>query len=194
MKGTKSPGSASTFWRKYLRGFESGERNPPCDGCTACCREPKLLVCLDDDEVSSFPEAVQHADGKWYLPKKEDGSCVHLIDDACSIYGKRPSGCRMYDCRVFVMLHSLPSGHEVLTPAILNWSEMRTPTTEDVDVLDAVRQSARRESSVNFGDAVCNAVLTWEDHLEDTRSHRCFARTSLGKQLIAGVAKENAGA
>ncbi len=192
MLGTKSPGSASTFWRKYIRGIEEGERSPPCDGCTACCREPKLHVDLDNDEVVNFPGAVQRADGKWYLPKREDGSCVHLIDNQCSIYDKRPNACRLYDCRIFVMLTALPFEHEVLTPAIQNWSEMRTPTVEDVDVLHAVR-GAVKDGGVptDYNEAVCKALRGWQDHLDEARKYRRFARTPLGKKLIAEVDKEN---
>ena len=49
-----------------------------CSGCGACCKIVGLVPNL-----------------KNILPHKKDGSCIHLVDNKCSIYDSRPDICRV---------------------------------------------------------------------------------------------------
>lgn len=35
------------------------------------------------------------------VPKKENGDCIHLVEEGCELFGKpeRPHVCRTFDCR-----------------------------------------------------------------------------------------------
>lgn len=77
---------------------------PSCGNCTACCYG---LVVLHEDEgdvLSDYkvvyvtqPETGQIAPA---LPQKPNGMCAYLIEGKCSIYDKRPSACKRFDCRL----------------------------------------------------------------------------------------------
>ena len=83
--------------------------NPPCKDCQAiCCRygasNVGYSVLLEEGEESRFPEAItlssvrQGGDDEWGLPTK-NGKCVHLVQNQCQIYDRRPQGCIDFDCR-----------------------------------------------------------------------------------------------
>ena len=46
--------------------------------------------------VEDFEEAQEY--GANVLSKKEDGSCVYLVDNKCSIHARRPNACRDFFC------------------------------------------------------------------------------------------------
>lgn len=46
-----------------------------------------------------------------------DGSCSRLVDGKCSIYSDRPTICRMFDCRVY-LLTGIPSGDPIMAEAV----------------------------------------------------------------------------
>lgn len=50
----------------------------PCTSCGACCRSIRHILPLFDSG---------------------DGSCVHLVDNRCSIYNDRPTICRVDDIK-----------------------------------------------------------------------------------------------
>ena len=46
--------------------------------------------------VENFEEAQEY--GANVLSKKEDGSCIYLADNKCSIHSRRPNACRDFFC------------------------------------------------------------------------------------------------
>jgi uncharacterized cysteine cluster protein YcgN (CxxCxxCC family) len=80
--------------------------NVPCNGCNACCYNHRIEV----DRSQEPPERLARLDmvpdeyGDMKLRKRADGSCVHLGENGCTVYGHRPTTCRTYDCRMSCML------------------------------------------------------------------------------------------
>lgn len=74
----------------------------PCGSCVLCCRKQRVFMARDDDAVSlrAVPE-YNSATGKMgmRLPRKLNGDCAYLGDQGCTIYDRRPTVCRLYDCR-----------------------------------------------------------------------------------------------
>jgi Fe-S-cluster containining protein len=77
----------------------------PCRGCTACCRDnPGIFLHPDEgDDIGSY-EAVADdnpvtGDTTHRLAVKENGDCVYLGPQGCTIYDRRPVICRTFDCR-----------------------------------------------------------------------------------------------
>lgn len=76
-----------------------------CGSCHACCRNQ--LVLLTDGEspgdydcyTLEIPAGAQHA-----LKLKPDGSCIYLGNHGCSIWGRHPTMCRIFDCAAFAAL------------------------------------------------------------------------------------------
>lgn len=136
--GTKPSGSVTTFIRKLARGAEKGNVSVPCGSCNACCRSSKVLVNLYPDELKKFPDAVLDKEmstdpgsTQWRLPKREDGTCVYLIEGKCSIYAGRPRSCRTYDCR-FQLFTGVRRGDDpIMDEAISQWQPLAIKTADD---------------------------------------------------------------
>lgn len=78
-----------------------------CLRCGVCCQ--LFLVNLTEEEYRSrryktaFDEfvgdfALAESSGANTLEQREDGSCVYLMDDVCTIHGDRPASCRAFFC------------------------------------------------------------------------------------------------
>jgi Fe-S-cluster containining protein len=80
-----------------------------CNQCGTCCR--LFLVNLTEDEyksgryrtifeefgiVEDFEEA--QMTGANILRQNDDGSCIYLKDNKCSIHSTRPESCRKFFC------------------------------------------------------------------------------------------------
>ena len=81
----------------------------PCDGCRQCCYH----LGVDVHPERETPETLAHLqterreNGGLYLRKREDGACVHLGPEGCTVYEHRPIACRSYDCRVYALINVL---------------------------------------------------------------------------------------
>lgn len=67
----------------------------PCNGCRLCC----IGQGVQTDNLE-----LQHVlvDGVAYLDHKPNGECIYLDAHGCSIYEKRPTLCRTFDCALQV--------------------------------------------------------------------------------------------
>lgn len=74
-----------------------------CSKCTgACCKQGgrDFAVLLEDDEngYDSVAATDGMTDGLRAIPY-QNGQCVYLgVDNRCTIYERRPAGCRDFDC------------------------------------------------------------------------------------------------
>jgi Fe-S-cluster containining protein len=80
-----------------------------CTGCGECCRWPGHVLLRDQDieELAAYLGLTVRVFVEQYtrlasnraqlsLRDQEDGSCIFLVDDACSVYGVRPKQCRTF--------------------------------------------------------------------------------------------------
>ncbi len=73
-----------------------------CNGCTACCRGPNRILYLDPrQELDHLSTTKVNYKGieLLILDMEENGDCIYLKDNKCSIWKDRPIECREYDCR-----------------------------------------------------------------------------------------------
>jgi hypothetical protein len=149
--GDRPSGSVTTYLRKSTQGYlRDGSANVPCNGCTACCRDPNLFVDVTDEEAKRLKvhqdtnmDQREYKNGvAWVLDRNEKGECVYLIDNRCSIYSERPKSCRQYDCRVHLLGFPVdPTQTVVNQEGVLQWSQFSQPTTEDKVAGLAIRLS-----------------------------------------------------
>lgn len=82
-------------------------RNPvPCQGCTACCRgEMVVLFPEDGDDPARFEHTeVPSEYGPILVVKhKENGDCVYLGPQGCTVHDNAPVVCRKFDCRAYFL-------------------------------------------------------------------------------------------
>jgi Putative zinc- or iron-chelating domain len=132
--GAKPAGSPVRWYRKYKGGVRRGDVFVPCDGCTACCRCYDVPVAPGE---AAGLDTVERG-GELFLRRQPDGSCVHLGDGGCSVYGRRPLICRIFDCRVLLYGGVLPAGDGPLSRAVRRWRPS-VESVADVDMLTALR-------------------------------------------------------
>jgi hypothetical protein len=92
----------------------------PCGTCRACCKGPWF--------VRLMPWEKDAHGGVDVVPKKENGDCVYLVDEGCSLFEKpeRPYVCKTFDCRNKVAewnARGRPELDEGLAPVI--WAGLR---------------------------------------------------------------------
>ena len=128
--GRRCPGPLTTFLREFGEGLKRNEMAVPCNGCTACCRDPTLYVRVTEEEAKRLKTHLSST-GEKHLDKKGDGECVYLIDNRCSIYADRPSVCRTFDCRLN-LITPINEVHQVLLKeGIMQRRYFAMPTEED---------------------------------------------------------------
>jgi Fe-S-cluster containining protein len=82
----------------------------PCNGCTECCQSNQGLVLHPDrgDEVESYQFRILghrvNGDPVFALAADENGRCVYLGSNGCTIYDRRPLLCRSFDCRTHYLM------------------------------------------------------------------------------------------
>lgn len=81
----------------------------PCGNCHACCQgETVMLIPERGDDVASYDHVIKTLPTFGPVPvlRKIDGHCVYLGLDGCTIHGRAPALCRMFDCRLFYLSHT----------------------------------------------------------------------------------------
>lgn len=91
-----------------------------CGTCHECCKGPWF--------VRLMPWEKEDHGGVDMVPKKENGDCIHLVENGCELFGKpeRPYVCRMFDCRQKLMewdARGRPELDEKLAPVI--WAAIK---------------------------------------------------------------------
>lgn len=81
-----------------------------CDQCGECCK--LFFINLNEEEYKSGKFKTVFGDrltlkfseirncGANFLAKREDGSCIYLKDNNCSIHKNRPQVCRKFFCKL----------------------------------------------------------------------------------------------
>lgn len=88
----------------------------PCGDCRACCRNWQAIVLMPED-IGRYPydtvQPLQCSDLPPMLKHTEDGSCIYLGVDGCTIWEHRPTLCRAFDCRgAFLLWERQPAAEK----------------------------------------------------------------------------------
>jgi hypothetical protein len=80
------------------------ETGVPCNGCIECCRSNQGLFLHPElgDDTGSYQHRVavdQAGNCVFLLATTPGGACVYLGPSGCTIYDRRPTLCRSFDCR-----------------------------------------------------------------------------------------------
>jgi hypothetical protein len=96
-----------------------------CRSCRACCVDFAETRLLPGDSGDGLDFEIR--DGTRFLRRKANGECVHLQDGGCSVYERRPSACRVFDCRDFAVGKLTNPDLPLLNEAIAQWSVTGRP-------------------------------------------------------------------
>ena len=70
-----------------------------CKGCGECCNitnDEYLDVELFDNDCVPIYGIEYRIEGKFYLKRNQDGTCIFLKNKECSIYSIRPTECKEF--------------------------------------------------------------------------------------------------
>jgi len=99
-------GEPQISWEEML----ASASNVPCGGCTACCKKQHIMLFVeegdDPKEYKLKKELLRDSSGvlRPVVAQKENGDCVYLGEQGCTIHASRPHICRTYDCRLVYLL------------------------------------------------------------------------------------------
>jgi hypothetical protein len=112
---------------------------PPlvCGGCTCCCRGPDRKLALHADDDPSEYRLEFDEEGGPYLENQENGDCVYVTAEGCSIHERRPLACRRYDCRLLI-------DHPAVPQRIKLEGIRRAPTEYLVAVIELLAKDSRK--------------------------------------------------
>jgi Fe-S-cluster containining protein len=110
--------AVSVFLRKFRQGSLAGNNAVPCNGCSACCRNYYDVTVRPEDDQEL--ETVER-NGRRVLPVNADGECHYLVNGQCSIYARRPTECRVFDCRTMAYSTIRLNGRPLLNAALDRW-------------------------------------------------------------------------
>lgn len=71
-----------------------------CGACRKCCKNS--LILLQGDESPVAYQCYEFQPGVYALNQKANGECVYLGPQGCTIWGRHPVVCRVFDCAAFV--------------------------------------------------------------------------------------------
>jgi uncharacterized protein len=78
----------------------------PCNGCRVCCQRELVVLFPEkgDDPARLEHVALPSEFGPILVLKhKDDGDCVYLGADGCTIHDRAPAVCRSFDCRAYFL-------------------------------------------------------------------------------------------
>jgi hypothetical protein len=71
----------------------------PCNGCTLCCQGDAVKIEKEDLDRNYHTEPHPYIPGALMIAHKQNGDCIYLIENSCSIHDNAPALCRSADCR-----------------------------------------------------------------------------------------------
>jgi len=121
----------------------------PCGSCSACCHSPVEVRPDFGDNPSNYEVGIYrdvsapNGLGLLTLKMKPDGSCYALKNGRCTIWEKRPSVCRSFDCRKMFVMHTKEERRALVAlkyfkQAIMNAGRERAHTLPNGEALRAL--------------------------------------------------------
>jgi Fe-S-cluster containining protein len=78
-------------------------REVPCNGCILCCKGDAVRLQDEDDPSEYITSPHPFFKESLMIAHKENGDCIYLNNDGCSIHHRAPSLCRTADCRTIAL-------------------------------------------------------------------------------------------
>jgi hypothetical protein len=145
---------------------------PDCGTCTACCRFD-LNEAKKGDDLSLFVEQGVQNRVRWVLPRQENGDCAYLEHAACTVYQRRPSMCRIFDCRDYVATGVMPGSTSKVFEASTQW-DLRTALRRPDDwqtylALRLATQESIRGGKTSAEEIAGTSLLYCDNYLPSSR-------------------------
>jgi Fe-S-cluster containining protein len=84
-----------------LPGLPVGTAKVACGSCRKCCRSNSFIVLQDGENPASY-DCYEFQPGMFALKRAPNGDCIYLGPNGCTIWGRHPVICKVFDCALFV--------------------------------------------------------------------------------------------
>lgn len=76
----------------------------PCGSCRRCCQGNSIVMLLEHegDWVATYEHEIVDLPGAGrgpILKRRPNGDCIYLGEQGCTIHGRAPVICKVFDCR-----------------------------------------------------------------------------------------------
>jgi Fe-S-cluster containining protein len=100
-------------------------RPVPCGGCRLCCQGDAVFLHPDkgDDPRMYRTVVARHpltGELGFMLAHKPDGTCIYLGAEGCTIHGRAPVSCRIFDCRLMYLRTDRPTRRRMVREGLLS--------------------------------------------------------------------------
>ncbi len=85
----------------------------PCNGCTLCCQGDAIRLTEIDNPKEYLTEPHPYIPGALMLAHKQNGDCIYLIEQGCSIHDHAPDLCRSSDCRSIALKYDFSTAMQL---------------------------------------------------------------------------------
>ncbi len=96
----------------------------PCNGCTACCRGDIITLHPEmGDDPSQYETREVEIPGRGtvhVIIKNDDGNCVYLGRNGCTIHDRAPAICQEFDCAGLVLKAGNSGVREMLQRGVMS--------------------------------------------------------------------------
>ena len=92
----------------------------PCNGCTLCCKGDLIRLTSNDNPVEYITEPHFRIPGALMLAHKENGDCIYLEENGCSIHSRAPELCLSADCRTLALKYDFETAMSMHNSGLLN--------------------------------------------------------------------------
>lgn len=72
-----------------------------CGACHKCCRGFPSIILVEQDNPANY-QCNEVGPNIFVLDHQPNGDCIYLGEDGCTIWGRHPKVCRVFDCAAFV--------------------------------------------------------------------------------------------
>lgn len=84
-----------------------------CGTCRACCRWDAIEIRPQSGDDPTRYETTEMG-GRLWLKRKENGECLYLGEEGCTIWPNHPAICRVFDCAAFFLMRSRDQRRELI--------------------------------------------------------------------------------
>lgn len=110
------------------------EANVPCGTCRLCCKGRSAVLVQEDygDDVASYETFELPVPGREharFLKLQPNGDCIYLGESGCTIHGRAPYICRVFDCRAQHAMYTKAQRESLVRAKILDPAILRRGAT-----------------------------------------------------------------
>lgn len=84
-----------------LPGLPMGTAKIDCGTCRKCCKGQQLILLVDGDDPRQY-DCYEIGPDQFAVKRQANGDCIYLGEHGCTIHGRHPTVCKVFNCLEFV--------------------------------------------------------------------------------------------